>query len=109
MAWHRTLRAALLAGALASPALAEEPVPPKPEEVPAPAPGPTAVDPYAAVTKGEDVRVRAGPSVNYRVLERLPKGAWVVVVVGMVHREDAARLGHAVRDDDVGGQVHRWT
>jgi uncharacterized protein YgiM (DUF1202 family) len=80
MAWHRTLRAALLAGALASPALAEEPVPPKPEEVPAPAPGPTAVDPYAAVTKGDDVRVRAGPSVNYRVLERLPKGAWVVVV-----------------------------
>jgi len=35
--------------------------------------------PYVAATTGDAVRVRAGPSANYRVLERLPRGAWVVV------------------------------
>jgi hypothetical protein len=35
--------------------------------------------PWVGATTAEDVRVRAGPSQNFRVLERLPKGTWVVV------------------------------
>ncbi len=70
-----------------APAPAQEtPVPapgPAPvQEQPAPAPAPAETAPakgYVAVTTADEVRLRAGPSVNYRVLERLPKGAWVVV------------------------------
>lgn len=62
------------------------PAPPAPAAPPgertaaveAPAPAPEA-DPWVAVTTGDDIRVRAGPSVNFRVLERLPKGSWMVV------------------------------
>ncbi len=48
-----------------------------PEETQVPAR--PAFDPYVAVSARGEVRVRAGPSANYRVLEHLPKGAWVVV------------------------------
>ncbi len=87
---------ALLVLALASPAAALDdgppPVPaPAPQDTPATpageraaeAPGaPGAEDPagaWVAVTTGDQVRVRCGPSANYRVLDYLPKGSWVVV------------------------------
>jgi hypothetical protein len=45
----------------------------------APKPADEAFEAYVAATKADEVRVRAGPGANFRVLERLPKGAWVVV------------------------------
>jgi uncharacterized protein YgiM (DUF1202 family) len=56
----------------APPAQAQEP-PAPPAAESAPAKG------YVAVATADEVRLRAGPSVNYRVLERIPKGTWVVV------------------------------
>jgi len=44
-----------------------------------PAPAPAAPDPWVASVVKDDARLRAGPSINYRVLERLKKGAWVLV------------------------------
>ncbi len=76
------LAAALWPGA-ASAARADEGDPPPapaagaPEE-PAPAP-PASAEPVLHQTTADEVRVRAGPSVNYRVLERLPRGAWLLV------------------------------
>jgi hypothetical protein len=45
---------------------------------PAPA-APAAAEPWVASVVKDDARLRAGPSINYRVLERLKKGAWVLV------------------------------
>jgi hypothetical protein len=40
---------------------------------------PAASDAWVASVVKEEARLRAGPSLNFRVLERLKKGAWVVV------------------------------
>jgi hypothetical protein len=98
MAWKHRLGSTVLAAALGVPALAglaaaQDVPPPAPAPAPAPAPEAPPAEPPApapapeegaprgwiGVTTGEDVRLRAGPSINYRVLERLPKGSWLLV------------------------------
>ncbi len=87
LATPASLALALLLLASHALALDDGPAPPPPPAPPAaedpaapPAePPPETVDPYVAATTGDDIRVRAGPSINFRVLERLPKGSWMIV------------------------------
>jgi len=77
--------ALLAASAPAALAAGEEPA--KAPAAPAASAGPAA--PYSAVVVREDARVRAGPSANFRVLEKLAKGT-VVTVTGV--EADFARV-----------------
>ncbi|MHC4820590.1 MAG: SH3 domain-containing protein [Planctomycetota bacterium] len=69
----------LVVGALfvSAPALALQDAEPAAEEA-----LPEDEAPWVGETNGDRIRVRAGPTLNYRVLERLPKGSWVTVVGG---------------------------
>ncbi len=61
------LAAVLLLAASAASAAAQEAAPAAPSE------------PWVGNVVKDDARLRAGPSTNFRVLDRLKKGAWVVV------------------------------
>jgi hypothetical protein len=59
---------------------AEAPATPKAESPAPESPAPEVpAKGWVGVTTTDEVRLRAGPSVNYRVLERIPKGSMLVV------------------------------
>ena len=78
---------ALLLASAASYADGGETIPPAPADPAAPSESPEAAttaepafESYVAVTTADEVRVRAGPSADFRVLDQLKKGSWVTVV-----------------------------
>lgn len=63
------------------PPAAEAPAAPKAESPAPESPAPEVpAKGWVGVTTSDEVRLRAGPSINYRVLERVPKGSMLVVV-----------------------------